>query len=85
MVTVTFSEAAEAWIQDADSDVRMQFGTRLARAEENPDHFLTPLRGRPTYKLRAGDYRAEIQWIKNDDSDDILFVRRIGHRDGFWD
>lgn len=85
MVVVEFSDDAEDWIQTADEDVRDQFGKRLARAEEAPEHFLTPLRGRPTYKLRAGDYRAEIQWVKNEDSEDVLFVRRIGHRDGFWD
>jgi len=85
MVDVEFSSDALKWIQNADEEVRKQFGRRLHRAEERPDHFLTPLRGRPTYKVRAGEFRAEIQWVEHDESDDVLFVRRIGHRDGFWD
>lgn len=85
MVKVEFSDDARDWIQGAEKDVREQFGKRLQKAEENPSHFLKPLTGSPNYKLRAGDYRAEVQWVKNSDDEDILFIRRAGHRDGFWD
>lgn len=85
MARVEFSDDAISWLRDAGQDVRDQVGKRFAKAEENPDHFLTPLTGRPTFKLRTGVYRAEIQWVRTDDEEDVLFVRRVGHRDGFWD
>lgn len=85
MAEAEFSSAAYEWIQDAPADLQQRIGSKLRQAQDNPEHFLTSLRGGSGYKLRIGDYRAEIQWVRNDDSEDVLFVRRLGHRDGFWD
>jgi mRNA interferase RelE/StbE len=46
------------------------------------EHFLECYKGSSLYKLRAGDYRAVVDWDKDND---LLSVRRIGHRDDFYD
>lgn len=82
MATVELSASAEAWLQDADADTQEQVLKRLDRVSDFPEHFLEYYTGSSAYKLRAGDYRAVIDWDKEED---VLFVRRIGHRDGFYE
>ena len=43
---------------------------------------MKPLRGRETYRLAAGAYRAEIDW---DEGRDELRVLQVGHRDKFYE
>lgn len=85
MARIELSERAADWLRNADPDATEQVTKRLERCAEFPDHFLDRLSGSDYYKLRAGDYRAVIQWERNADPEDVLFVRRIGHRDGFYD
>lgn len=82
MADVLLHPDVAAWLQDQQRDVEDQIRRRLAQAGENPDHFLTPLTGRETYKLRAGGYRCEIDW---DRSREELRVLQIGKRDKFYD
>lgn len=82
MADVELSSRAAAWLQSADPDPTEQVTNRLEQAADFPDHFLTRLTNSPYYKLRAGDYRAIVDWRRDDD---VLFVREIGHRDGFYD
>lgn len=82
MADVLLHPDVAAWLQDQQRDVEDQIRRRLEQAGENPDHFLTPLTGRETYKLRAGGYRCEIDW---DRSREELRVLQIGKRDKFYD
>lgn len=87
MTKLTYSERAADWLRDADPDAREQVVKKLEQAVDFPDHFLKSLRGSKYYRVRAGDYRASIDWRRPDDEDEEgeLFVREIGHRDGFYD
>lgn len=82
MAEVEYSDRAVEWMDKADPPVREQILKRIDRAKDWPDHFLDPSTGSPYYKLRSGDYRCVIDWRKEED---LLFVRRIGHRRNIWD
>lgn len=82
MATVELSATAEEWIQNADADVQEQVLKRINRVSDFPDHFLEYYSGSSAYKLRAGDYRAVVEWDKEND---VLTILRIGHRDGFYE
>lgn len=82
MAAVELSSNAAAWLEDADPTAHEQVTNRLEQAADFPEHFLTRLSNSPYYKLRAGDYRALVDWRRDDG---VLFVREIGHRDGFYD
>jgi mRNA interferase RelE/StbE len=58
--------------------------SRLEQAVDFPEHFLTRLSDSPYYRLRAGDYRAIVDWRRNDEPE-LLFVRTIGHRRNVYD
>lgn len=77
MAEVEYSFRPREWLENAEHDVGARVLERLERAAEFPDHFLTRLTNSPFYKLRAGDYRAIVDWRREED---VLFVRRIGHR-----
>jgi len=84
MAEVVLSDAAESWIRDAEPDARDQVLNRLDRAAEFPDMILEYYRGSDRRKLRAGDYRAVIDYRQHEEPE-VLYVERIGHRDGFYD
>lgn len=84
MAEIDYSERAADWLRDAEPDVQEQVVKRLEQAEDFPDHFLDPLRGSPYYKLRAGDYRAIVDWQRNENPE-VLFVREIDHRSNIYD
>lgn len=84
MAEIEYSSDAAEWVSKADPDAKEQVRKKLEQAADFPEHFLQRLSGRSTYKLRAGQYRAEIDWRRNEDPE-VLFVRKIGHRDGFYD
>ena len=85
MADIEYSSRAVDWIESAEPDARQQVRTKLEEAAAFPSHFLTRLTASPYYKLRAGDYRCLVDWKRNDEQPDVLFVREIGHRDGFYD
>jgi len=81
MASVELSASAKEWLEQADADVQEQVLKRIDRVSDFPDHFLEYYRGTDYYKIRAGDYRAVVDWNKEQD---MLTVVRIGHRDGFY-
>jgi mRNA interferase RelE/StbE len=85
MVDIEYSSRAVEWIEKADPDAREQVRKKIEQAADFPDHFLDRLTDSPFYKLRAGDYRCIVDWRRNGDEPDVLFIREIGHRDGFYD
>ncbi|MFB6113609.1 MAG: type II toxin-antitoxin system RelE/ParE family toxin [Halodesulfurarchaeum sp.] len=82
MADVLLHPDVDDWLDDQPDHLTERIRSKLADAGEDPEHYLTPLAGRDTYRLRIGDYRAEIDW---DQLDATLRVLQIGHRDGFYD
>lgn len=85
MAEVLFTERGRDRLTDLDSEAQERIKKKLGEIEDWPDHFLKPLKGRDDYSLRVGDYRALIQWEKNEDEDDVLYVKSVGHRRNFYD
>lgn len=82
MVDIEYSTRAADWLRNAEPDVSDRIMSKLEQAAEWPDHFLDALSGVPYYKLRVGDYRVIVDWRRDED---VLFVRRIGHRRNVYD
>jgi len=81
-----YSERAAEWLREAEPSVQEQVLKKLEQSRDFPDHFLKRLSGSEFYRVRAGDYRAIIDWQRaDDDGEDTLFVRRIGKRDNIYD
>ncbi len=81
MADVLLHPDVNDWLESQNDKLENRFRQKLEDAGDNPGHFLSGLTGRDTYKLRVGDYRAEIEWDKQADE---LRVIDAGHRDGFW-
>lgn len=81
MAEVEYSERAVDQLEALDREAAERIVSKFDETSNFPGHFLKRLRNSPYYRLRVGDYRAEIDWRTDDD---VLFVRRIGHRDGFY-
>lgn len=82
MPEVLLHPDVEDWLADAPADVERQVRKKLRDAGDRPDFLLNPLRGRETYRLAAGAYRAEIDW---DDGRGELRVLQVGHRNKFYE
>ncbi|MFB6176400.1 MAG: type II toxin-antitoxin system RelE/ParE family toxin [Halobaculum sp.] len=65
-----------------DSEARERVLKKLAEARDWTEHRLDPLSNYPYYKLRAGDYRAIVDW---DREADVLVVEAVGHRRNVYD
>ena len=50
---------------------------RVELAKNNPQHFLERLADDPGYKIRAGDYRAIVDILEEEN---LIAVRVVGHR-----
>lgn len=84
MADVEYSDRAAQWLRDAEPDVSEQVLKRIDQARDFPDHFLKRQSGSKHYSLRAGDYRAIIDWQRNENPE-LLFVRELGHRRNIYD
>lgn len=82
MPEVLLHPDVDEWLDDAPADVEQQVRKKLRDAGDRPGFLLKPLRGRKTYRLAAGAYRAEIDW---DTGRDELRVLQVGHRDKFYE
>ena len=85
MADVFFTERGRERLNDLDRETQDRIKKKLGEIEDWPNHFLKPLKGRNDYALRIGDYRALIEWEKNDDENDVLYVKSVGHRRNFYD
>jgi mRNA interferase RelE/StbE len=79
---VQITPQADEQLADLNSEARKRILKKLDEATEWTDHRLEPLTGYPYYKLRAGDYRAIIDW---DRETDVLTVLAVGHRRNVYD
>lgn len=60
MAEVLLHPHVERWLLEQQPDVERPVRSKLEQAGENPDHFLTPIKGHDNYKLRTGNNRCEI-------------------------
>lgn len=81
MAEVEYSDRAVDQLEDLERETAERIVSKLDEVADFPGHFLKRLQNSPYYRLRVGDYRAEIDWRQDDE---VLFVRRVGHRDGFY-
>lgn len=84
MAEIEYSGRAVEWLQNADETEQRQVLSKLEEVRDSvfPEHFLKPLSGGDLYRIRAGDYRAIVEWHQDRD---LLFVREIGHRRNIYD
>lgn len=82
MTDVEITAKAQEHLDDLEAEDRKRMLKKLAEAKEWTDHRLEHLSGWPYYKLRAGEYRAIIDW---DRDEDVLFVEAVGHRRNVYD
>jgi mRNA interferase RelE/StbE len=84
MAETDVSERAADWLRDAEPDVRERIRKKLRSIEDFPEHYLKRLSDSPYYRLRVGDYRAIIDWRRDEDPE-VLFVREIDKRPNIYD
>lgn len=82
MPDVYFTERGHERLGDLNEDVQERIKEKLREARDRPDHYLKSLSNRDDYSLRIGDYRALIDWDKQED---VLYVKTVGHRRNFYD
>ncbi len=82
MTDVELSAHAAEQLTSLETDVQDRIKKKLREATEWTEHRVDPLTNYPYYKLRAGDYRAIIDWNKDDD---VLYVLAVGHRRNVYD
>ena len=82
MAEVKFTDPAKDQLSKLEKGVRSRIYDKLEDSKDWPDHFLERLKGYPYHKLRVGDYRVIIDWIKDRDQ---LYVIAVGHRKNIYD
>lgn len=82
MTSIEYSDRALNQLENLEKENAHRIVKKLEGATEWTDHRLEPLKGYPFYKLRAGEYRAVIDWRKDEDT---LFVVIVGHRRNIYD
>ena len=82
MAEVEWTESGLESLETLDPTVQERILDKLEEVGNWPEHFLEPLTGYPYYKLRVGDYRAIIDWNREDGT---LLVGAVGHRRNVYD
>ncbi|MFW6385286.1 MAG: type II toxin-antitoxin system RelE family toxin [Halodesulfurarchaeum sp.] len=82
MTRVEYTENAVRQLEDLDSQTAERILDKIDEAAEWTEHRLEPLASYPYHSLRIGDYRAIIDW---DRQDDCLVVEAVGHRRNVYD
>ena len=84
--TVEYSSRATEQLEKLETETAARIVSKLDDVVWNVEHYLRGRRmtGQPFYSLRVGDYRAIIDWHRDSDPE-VLFVRRVAHRDNVYD
>lgn len=82
MADVRLAVSVRDELEDLPADVRDRVTEKLRDAGDHPDRHLKRLRGRDDYRLRIGDYRAIIDWNRDEN---VLYVTDFGHRRNIYD
>lgn len=82
MADVRLAVSVRDELEDLPADTRERVKQKLRDAGDRPDRHLKRLRERNGYRLRIGDYRAIIDW---DRDENVLYVVDFGHRRNIYD
>lgn len=79
--TVEYSTRAVEQLENLETEDAERIMSKLDDVIWNVEHYLQGRRmtGEPFHSLRIGDYRAIIDWRRDEDPE-VLFVRRVAHR-----
>lgn len=77
-----YTDTAEDDLSRLSTEARARLVAKFEDATEWPDHYLKRLSSYPYYSLRAGDYRAVVDW---DETNDVLTMLMAEHRDQIYD
>jgi mRNA interferase RelE/StbE len=69
-------------LQKLPTDTRERVTQKLRDAGARPDRHLKRLSNRDDYRVRIGDYRAIVDW---DRQEDVLYVTEFDHRRNIYD
>jgi mRNA interferase RelE/StbE len=82
MTEVEYSDRAAEQLEGLEQEIAERIVSKLDEIVWKPDHYLKRLQDSPYYRLRVGNYRVIIDWQRDED---VLFVRRVGHRRNIYD
>ncbi len=82
MTEIFLTDRAVERLESLDSETEERIKKKLKSITDFPEHYQKPLKGREDYRLRIGDYRALIDWEREEDT---LYVKSVGHRRNFYD
>ena len=84
MVEVDYSQQAAEQLEGLETETAERIVSKLDDVVWKPEHYLKRLSNSPYYRLRVGDYRAIIDWQRNEDPE-VLFVRDVDKRPNIYD
>lgn len=78
---IEYSSRAVEQLEQLETEPSERIISKLDDVAWNPEHYLKrrKMAGSEYYSLRVGDYRVIIDWRRNE-TPEVLFVRRVGHR-----
>lgn len=82
MTDILYSDTALEQLEGLDSEAAERLVSKLEEAREWTEHRLSSLSNSPYYSVRAGDYRAIVDWDR--DADNIR-VLATGNRRNVYD
>lgn len=68
-------------INKLPKEIALRVYGKIDDAKQNPDHFLEKLEGMPEFKIRIGDYRVILLWLKQEQK---LKIQAVGHRKNIY-
>lgn len=72
-----FDNVAARELEQLPKDINLRIWSKLQEAKLKPFHYFSRLKGRPDYKLRAGDYRVIANINQNGR---VIEIIKVGHR-----
>lgn len=82
MADILYSDRALEQLEDLETEHSKRIVSKLEEATEWTEHRLRSLSNSPYYSVRAGDYRAIVDWDRDTDE---LRVLAAGHRRNVYD
>ena len=82
MTDVFLAESVQDDIDDLPNDIRDRVKAKLRDAADRPDRLLNSLSNREGYSVRIGDYRAIVDWDKQEARINVV---DFGHRRNVYD
>jgi mRNA interferase RelE/StbE len=82
--TVEYSQQAAEQLESLEGEIAGRIVSKFDDVVWKPEHYLKRLSGSEYYRLRVGDYRAIVDWRRDEDPE-VLFVRKVGHRRDIYD